>query len=64
MKAAYLFNGDIEVGDVPDPVPVEGLALVRTHLCGLCASDAHFLPMGADVLEVSTSGRGSALRSV
>jgi 2-desacetyl-2-hydroxyethyl bacteriochlorophyllide A dehydrogenase len=50
MKAAYLLNGDIQVGDVPDPVPVEGRALVRTHRCGLCASDAHFLHMGADVV--------------
>jgi threonine dehydrogenase-like Zn-dependent dehydrogenase len=50
VKAAYLLSGDIQVGEVPDPVPVEGLALVRTHSCGLCASDAHFLHMGADVV--------------
>ena len=46
MKAAYLENGQIHVGDVPDPKPVKGQALVRTHRCGLCASDAHFMCSG------------------
>lgn len=41
MKAAYLQNNHIHVGEVPDPVPSKGQALVRTHTCGLCASDAH-----------------------
>ena len=53
MKAAYLQNHHIHVGEVPDPVPVKGQALVRTHSCGLCASDAHFLHLGAKVVEMS-----------
>lgn len=53
MKAAYLQNHHIHVGDVPDPVPVKGQALVRTHSCGLCASDAHFVQLGSKVVEMS-----------
>ena len=46
MKAAYLENDQIRVGDQRDPVPDKGQVLVRTHRCGLCASDAHFLAAG------------------
>ncbi|HEY9546215.1 MAG TPA: zinc-binding dehydrogenase [Solimonas sp.] len=53
MKAAYLQNHHIRVGEVPDPVPVQGQALVRTHSCGLCASDAHFVHLGSKVVEMS-----------
>jgi 2-desacetyl-2-hydroxyethyl bacteriochlorophyllide A dehydrogenase len=53
MKAAYLLKNRIHVGDVPDPVPAQGQALVRTHTCGLCASDAHFLQSGSKVVEMS-----------
>lgn len=53
MKAAYLQNHHIHVGEVPDPVPANGQALVRTHSCGLCASDAHFVHLGSKVVEVS-----------
>ena len=53
MKAAYLLNNRIHVGVVADPVPGKGQALVRTHSCGLCASDAHFLQGGKRVFEMS-----------
>jgi threonine dehydrogenase-like Zn-dependent dehydrogenase len=53
MKAAYLQNNIIRVGEVPDPLPLKGQALVRTHRCGLCASDAHFLHAGNAVVEMS-----------
>ena len=53
MKAAYLLKNRIHVGEVPDPVPAQGQALVRTHSCGLCASDAHFLHLGSKVVEIS-----------
>lgn len=53
MKAAYLQNHHIHVGEVPDPVPAKGQALVRTHSCGLCASDAHFVHLGSKVVEMS-----------
>lgn len=53
MKAAYFENGVVRVGEQPDPVPGKGQALVRTHSCGLCASDQHFLKGGHNVIELS-----------
>jgi 2-desacetyl-2-hydroxyethyl bacteriochlorophyllide A dehydrogenase len=53
MKAAYILNGNVQAGDVAEPVPGTGQALVRTHSCGLCASDAHFLHAGQNVIELS-----------
>jgi threonine dehydrogenase-like Zn-dependent dehydrogenase len=53
MKAAFLENGQIHVGDRPEPTPGKGQMLVRTHRCGLCASDAHFLCSGETIVEKS-----------
>lgn len=58
MKAAYYKNGRIEVGDVPDPMPGKGQALVRTHSCGLCASDLHFLHAGEKLVNLSREHGG------
>ncbi len=58
MKAAYILNGAVHVGDVPDPVPGKGQALVRTHSCGLCASDAHFLHAGQNIVDLSRKHGG------
>jgi threonine dehydrogenase-like Zn-dependent dehydrogenase len=59
MKAAYVQNGAVHVGEVPDPVPSAGQALVRTHSCGLCASDAHFLHSGQHVIDLSKKFGGA-----
>jgi len=53
LKAAYVQNGEVRVGEMPDPVPGKGQALVRTHSCGLCASDAHFLHSGQHIIDLS-----------
>lgn len=53
MKAAYLENGQIHVGDQAEPEPKKGQVLVRTHRCALCASDTHFLCSGQHVVEMS-----------
>lgn len=53
MKAAYIENGQVHVGSIPDPVPGKGQALVRTHSCGLCASDVHFLSGGQNIIDLS-----------
>jgi len=50
LKAAYLESNQIHVGDLPDPVPGKGQVLVRTRRCGLCASDAHFLCSGHNMV--------------
>lgn len=53
MKAAVLENNTIHVGDFPEPKPGKGQVLVRPHRCGLCASDAHFLCSGANMVAKS-----------
>ena len=53
MKAAYILNGAVYVGQVDDPEPDKGQALVRTHSCGLCASEAHFLQAGQNIIDLS-----------
>lgn len=53
MKAAYIENGQVHVGEMPEPVPGKGQALVRTHSCGLCASDLHFLTGGRNIIDLS-----------
>jgi threonine dehydrogenase-like Zn-dependent dehydrogenase len=58
MRAAILENGQIRVGDMPDPIPARGQVLVRTHRCALCASDAHFLCSGETVVAKSREHGG------
>ncbi len=53
MKAAFVENGVVRTGQIADPVPGKGQALVRTYSCGMCASDAHFLQAGQHVIELS-----------
>ncbi len=53
MKAACVENGQVFVRDLPDPEPGKGQALVRTHSCGLCGSDAHFLSGGENIIALS-----------
>jgi threonine dehydrogenase-like Zn-dependent dehydrogenase len=53
MKAAYFQDGTVHVGEMPEPTPGKGQALVRTHSCGLCASDQHFLHAGQNIIDLS-----------
>jgi len=41
MKAAVFRDGDIVVGDIPEPKPAAGQVLVKTLACGICGSDLH-----------------------
>ena len=59
MKAAYIQNGSVHVGDMPDPLPGKGQALVRTHSCGMCASEQHFLHSGQHVIDLSRKFGGA-----
>ncbi len=52
MKAAFVQDGAVHVGEVPEPVPGPGQALVRTHSCGMCASEQHFLHAGQNVIDL------------
>ena len=58
MKAAYLLNKQIHVGELDDPVPGSGEVLVRTHSCGLCASDLHIKQHGDALSEWSRRYNG------
>jgi threonine dehydrogenase-like Zn-dependent dehydrogenase len=58
MKAAYIQNGTVHVGEMPEPVPAKGQALVRTHSCGMCASEQHFLHAGQNVIDLSNKFGG------
>ncbi len=58
MKAAYIQNGNVCVGEMPEPVPAQGQALVRTHSCGMCASEQHFLHSGQNVIDLSRQHGG------
>jgi 2-desacetyl-2-hydroxyethyl bacteriochlorophyllide A dehydrogenase len=59
MKAAYIQNGLVCVGEMPEPVPGKGQALVRTHSCGMCASEQHFLHSGQNVIDLSKKFGGA-----
>lgn len=59
MKAAYIQNGLVCVGEMPEPVPGLGQALVRTHSCGMCASEQHFLKSGQNVIDLSRKHGGA-----
>ena len=41
MRAAVFHNGDMNVQELPEPVPQAGQVLVRTVCCGICGSDLH-----------------------
>jgi threonine dehydrogenase-like Zn-dependent dehydrogenase len=58
MKAAFIQNGTVHVGEMPDPVPGKGQVLVRTHSCGICASEAHFLHAGENIVTLSRKHGG------
>jgi 2-desacetyl-2-hydroxyethyl bacteriochlorophyllide A dehydrogenase len=59
VKAAFVQNGTVHVGEMPDPIPGKGQALVRTHSCGMCASEAHFLHSGQHVIDLSKKFGGA-----
>ena len=41
MRAVACQNGNLEVIDLPDPVPGKGQVLVEVTGCGICGSDLH-----------------------
>jgi threonine dehydrogenase-like Zn-dependent dehydrogenase len=58
MKAAYLLDHEIIVGDIPDPDPAPGQVLVRTQLCAICASDYHLVHHGERLVKWSAEHNG------
>ncbi len=44
MKALVLKSpGNLQLTDVPEPVPGPGLVVVKVHQCGICGSDVRYL---------------------
>ena len=58
MKAAYLLDQKIAVGQIDDPVPQKGEVLVRTVACGVCASDLHVVHHAERLVEWSRETDG------
>jgi len=58
LKAAYMLDGKIHVGELPDPIPGKGHVLVKTHSCGVCASDLHVLHHADRLIEWSNEYNG------
>ncbi len=59
MKAAYMLNKQIHVGEVPDPkLTRQGQVLVKTHVCACCASDLHVLKNAEALTEWSKKYNG------
>ncbi len=59
MRAATLLDGDITVDELPVPVPGPMQVLVRTRLCAICASDAHFVSSGDQMIQNSQKFGGA-----
>ena len=51
MKAPVLCDGKLSVREVPIPTPGHGQILVKTHACGICASDLHFMEDPQSLME-------------
>ena len=49
MRAAIMQNWQMQVDDLPDPVPGSGQVLTKVLACGICGSDLHMLQHGAEV---------------
>jgi len=53
MRAAVLTGKEIEVQDVPIPVPKQGEVLVKTLVCGICGSDLQTYFHGEKLVELA-----------
>jgi threonine dehydrogenase-like Zn-dependent dehydrogenase len=60
MRAAVMQNWQLQVQDLPDPVPGSGQVLTRVLACGICGSDLHMLQHGAEVRAMTNELLGGA----
>ncbi len=59
MRAATLHAGAITVDELPVPTPGPHQVLVKTRLCAICASDAHFITSAEKMIENSKKFGGA-----
>lgn len=62
MRAAVLQDHKISVDKLPVPTPGARQVLVKTRLCAICASDAHFMTSGEAMIEHSRKFGGAYAR--
>ncbi len=55
MRAAVMQNWQLQVDDLPDPVPGSGQVLTKVLACGICGSDLHMLQHGAEMRQMMAS---------
>jgi threonine dehydrogenase-like Zn-dependent dehydrogenase len=53
MRAAIFRNGQIVVGEVPEPKPGKGHVLVKSLACGICGTDLHARMHAPRMVEMS-----------
>jgi threonine dehydrogenase-like Zn-dependent dehydrogenase len=53
MRAAIARGTTLRIGEIPDPVPGAGEALVGVKACGICGSDLHALQFGHRLVEMA-----------
>ena len=59
MKAAVWHNKkDIQIKEVPDPIPGRGQVKARVKSCGICGSDLHEYDHGPQLIPSDTDGKG------
>ncbi|MGQ7296984.1 zinc-binding dehydrogenase [Quadrisphaera sp. KR29] len=63
MYAATLLNGEITVSELPVPTPGPMQVLVKTRLCAICASDAHFVT-SAEAMVANSQKFGGAYAGI
>ena len=64
MRALVMKNKSLRVDEVADPEPQKGQVLVRTHSCGICASDTHLLANGERLAQWSRDFGGELGRAL
>lgn len=53
MRAAIFRQGEIVVGEIPEPKPGSGQVLVKTLACGICGTDLHARQHAGRMVEMS-----------
>jgi hypothetical protein len=61
MRAAIFRHGDIVVGAIPDPIPLEGQVLVKTLFCGICGMPQNTC-VSSSMLAIVQGGAGRWIR--
>jgi threonine dehydrogenase-like Zn-dependent dehydrogenase len=53
MRATVMRDWQLNVEEVPDPVPGQGQVLTRVLACGICGSDLHMVRHGRETMRLT-----------